>query len=299
MLTATLLRTLKGCPLSVLMALALAGGPVSAEWIERTTGYSDKTVGSALQFLLENQFCTRNERYGWQIAAGMMQLPLVTPELPEPPAAAPAEPTAVEKDPENFRVGEFPTPTSLVVVVNPESSTREENLATSQNDPEKFRVEQNLAECDAWGIREPARSELAKLAHVRVELIRAHCKNCKNMGQAIYRIRRDWAAPVEKPETTLPVASEIEGDDETADVVATDWWKILAERISELMPRAEFLSYVPRSAPAWRDGPSLVVVVGNPMVEEVILKHISRAELNNLVKEISQDSAQILKFERS
>ncbi|MEN6621086.1 MAG: DnaA N-terminal domain-containing protein [Smithella sp.] len=81
-LTTMMLRTLKGAPLSVLMALALSRQPVGAKWICRQTGYAIDTVHESLLFLEENQFATRNGRYAWQIANGVEQLPFAAP-LPD------------------------------------------------------------------------------------------------------------------------------------------------------------------------------------------------------------------------
>jgi len=41
-------------------------------------------------------------------------------------------------------------------------------------------------------IREPARSRLARLAHVTPELIEYHCATAPNSGMAIYRIEHGW-----------------------------------------------------------------------------------------------------------
>jgi hypothetical protein len=48
-----------------------------------------------------------------------------------------------------------------------------------------------LAALDAGGIREPARSRLARCEHVTVELIEYHTQTA-SAGQAIYRIEHNW-----------------------------------------------------------------------------------------------------------
>ncbi len=75
--TSSTIRTLKGAPLSCLMLLALAGQPVSAEYLERNSGYSDKPVLAALRLLEEYGLISQNGRYAWQISDGAKQLPLI------------------------------------------------------------------------------------------------------------------------------------------------------------------------------------------------------------------------------
>ena len=67
------------------MALMFATQPVGKEWLSRVTGYSDKPVASALDYLLEIGFVTCSGRYeSWQIKQNVFQFPLalVNP-LPE------------------------------------------------------------------------------------------------------------------------------------------------------------------------------------------------------------------------
>ena len=87
-LTVEKIRTLKGAPLSILMALALTRQPVTGEWLQAVTGYSDKSVSSGLKALQEFGYITRNGRYAWQLAGDVKQLPL-TLEFPEGGATIP------------------------------------------------------------------------------------------------------------------------------------------------------------------------------------------------------------------
>ncbi len=209
-LTAAMLRTLKGSPLSVLMALALTRQPVGSEWLQTATGYSDKSIQTGLNVLVEFGLVTRNGRYAWQIAAGVEQLPLMAPELDEPqpqanqPTEEPAGDDETPEDPgresENFRVGEFPTPAPLA------SSSFNQSLESGDNLPPDSRAgeSENFRVLDELGIREPARSRLARLAHVTPRLIRYHCATAENFGQAIYRIEHDWGVPDGWKESPLP-----------------------------------------------------------------------------------------------
>lgn len=73
------LRALKGAPLSCLFALMFANQPVGKAWLSRMTGYSDKPVAAALDYLLEMGFVTSNGRYeAWQLNSQAIQLPLMS-----------------------------------------------------------------------------------------------------------------------------------------------------------------------------------------------------------------------------
>lgn len=70
-----LVRALKGAPLSVLFALFLLKQPVTQEFLERTTGYTDKPVSQALAYLQENGLIQKVAR-GWLLTGEARQLPL-------------------------------------------------------------------------------------------------------------------------------------------------------------------------------------------------------------------------------
>ncbi len=77
------LRALKGAPLSCLFALMFANQPVGKAWLSRMTGYSDKPVAAALDYLFEMGYVTSNGRYeSWQINSQAIQLPLMTLDTP-------------------------------------------------------------------------------------------------------------------------------------------------------------------------------------------------------------------------
>lgn len=281
-LTTTLLRTLKGAPISVYLALILAQQPVSAEWVARTTGYTDKPVLSALKFLEENHLVTRNERYGWQSAAGVQQLPIMTPART---LDAQAEKSDLLEDSELFRVGIIPSPLASSSLTSKES--REENLLATSNDPENFRVAQNLAECDRQKIHEPARSRMARQNGVTPELIRAHCKSCANRGQAIYRIEHGWPAPVAvSTETHQAADPEVEYPDDF-DETAAAWWDALVDILRDRLPRIIFDTWVQADAQARQAGDALLVLASNPAIADVLTRHIGAAELNALAQTAS------------
>jgi hypothetical protein len=71
-----MVRELKGAPLSIIIALGLVHQCTSQEWLERTTGYTDKPVSQALQYLREAGLVDETPS-GWQLAkAKANQVPL-------------------------------------------------------------------------------------------------------------------------------------------------------------------------------------------------------------------------------
>jgi hypothetical protein len=79
-----LIHELKGAPLAILITLSLVRQPVTKEWLERTTGYTDKPVSQALAYLTENGLALGTQT-GWQLTESARELPLFhTPQaVPE------------------------------------------------------------------------------------------------------------------------------------------------------------------------------------------------------------------------
>jgi hypothetical protein len=61
-----LIHELKGAPLAILITLSLVRQPVTKEWLERTTGYTDKPASQALAYLTENGLALGTQA-GWQL----------------------------------------------------------------------------------------------------------------------------------------------------------------------------------------------------------------------------------------
>jgi hypothetical protein len=216
MLTVSAVRMLKGVPLAVVVLLRLAqedgSGPVNQEWLERYSGYTDKPVSQALRYLLEMGEVTRNDRGMWQLAGETRQLPLAAERLDE-------------------RVGNIPTHPSS------SSSGLIDSIldgSTTSHESEIFRL--NLAALDAAGIREPARSDLARLAHVTPELVQAHVRECGSLGLAIYRIKNDWK-PKHTPMATRNVIEEEEEaaplPEPAAEVEDAGWRAVMGQLAEE------------------------------------------------------------------
>lgn len=90
-------RALKGAPLSIVIVLMLQQGrSVSHSFLCRETGYSDRTVTAALEYLKDAQIVTRTGHSGFMLTGNNYQLPLMWDEPaeaanPSPAIAAPAE----------------------------------------------------------------------------------------------------------------------------------------------------------------------------------------------------------------
>lgn len=186
MFTVSMVRLLKGCPLACVFALMIAQqdrlGAQGAEWLERATGYTDKPVSQALLFLQEQGVISRNGRYLWQLCGEFVQLPLGRVQLLDGLEAK--------------GVGNIPThpssSSSRYIDSNlSESTTTSQTLSAAES--EKFRLDEGvLAALDVAKIREPARSRLAGLEWVTVELIEYHMRTAEKPGLAIYRIKNNW-----------------------------------------------------------------------------------------------------------
>ena len=95
-----MVRELKGAPLSIIMVLSLVQQRVSQEYLERSTGYTDKPVSQALAYLQEIGLADHT-RSGWQlIKSDRIQLPL-------PLALEGEEIEQAEPVPENKTVNEL------------------------------------------------------------------------------------------------------------------------------------------------------------------------------------------------
>lgn len=297
-LTTAMLRALKGSPISVLMALALAGQPVTVSWLEAITGYTDKSVSRALQALQEFGLITRNGRYAWQLAGGVVQLPLMVPELDEP--EEPQEPPSGEpptetidgeaRDPEKFRLGKIPSPALLA------SSGFNQNLDSSINqplarqpaDPVNFRV--NSRELEQGGIREPARSRLAALAHVTPRLVRYHCATAPNSGLSVYRIEHgwpvpeDWVDPAEIDPPDDPPAARQGGDLRPAPAEMVERFDAAISALGGELSRADWATWVqPLELAGVDPGGALVARIGNHVAARWLEDHNIQSTLEGLL----------------
>jgi hypothetical protein len=218
--TIDLVRDLKPNSAKILLLLILSAQPQNAKYLEDFSQLSDKTVAKALRDLEHRRLVTRNGRYSWQLSTYATQLPLMAQTRLEPPAGAdeacdpspialtgaPAGPVAGD-DPEsnaseekgeseNFRLGISDSSSSSRSLIKDSKNPVKDLPLASRPDPEILRV--LLAAMDEWGIREPARSDIARMPGMTLARIDYHCGTRDNSGhviprgQAIYRIKNNW-----------------------------------------------------------------------------------------------------------
>jgi hypothetical protein len=177
----TFVRSMKGAPISILVACMFARKALSNLELQMWTNYNDEAITKAARLLCTMGWLTAVGRQGpWSLSEGR-QLPLmdIADELV---AVAGSDPV-------------FPDRRS--------SSSQRDFEVTSYLPQEQEEGERSgfsgslLAALDAANIKEPKRSELARLAHVTPDLIAAHVEAAKRegfpLGTAIYRIQYDWA----------------------------------------------------------------------------------------------------------
>lgn len=74
----TTIHKLKGSPFTLLIALAVCGGPMNNQEFQLVTGYSAGTVTTALKKLTLHRMVVDTGKSGWALSDGMRQLPLFT-----------------------------------------------------------------------------------------------------------------------------------------------------------------------------------------------------------------------------
>jgi hypothetical protein len=176
-------------------------------------------------------------RYTYQIADGVQQLPLMVMELddgedePEPENVIDSEfrsqklraedapqsnlsdeseirsqkmrPNSTNKPPNSARSQKFrarsqnlrPAPlASSTTNLNQESKDLKLLASTPVS-----KKQQEILDClDRYGVREPTRSNLARMEHVSAALIDFHFHTAPNIRLAIYRIKNNWEIEQEK-----------------------------------------------------------------------------------------------------
>ncbi len=200
--TIEMLRTLKGAPLAVLLALALARQPAGAEYLARVTGYSDKPTGQALKLLSEYGLVTCNGRNAWQIAGGAVQLPFI---LPEGTSQEP-EVTKVKS-----RKNSDSAATTAATAIVESRGVRSAAAVINENESEKFRL--NLRTLNEFGIYEPKASEIAAKDWVTPDYIRRHAEHGDRRGDStglvIHRMLSADPAPLSEAEKTREYYREL------------------------------------------------------------------------------------------
>jgi predicted transcriptional regulator len=240
-----MVRSLKGAPLSVLVIMMLNPQPITVLFLERSTGYTDETIRKALQLLEEYQLITHNNRYSWQLASGAMQLPLMNYEEIESESVKVDNCTPERNQSEDEKTV-FPLSSSSCIkqeleLINPLLDSR-----STEN--ENFGIAENRAECDRFGIREPAKSKLSRAERVTSVLIRYHCLTAPNTGAAIYRIEHGWKI---KPGWIDPDLASVgaqtflpEPENEPEDLPEFRMWEQIREELRVTLRKVDFQTWV-------------------------------------------------------
>jgi len=184
------LRALKGAPLSCLFALMFANQPVGKAWLSRMTGYSDKPVAAALDYLNEMGYVTSNGRYeSWQINTAAIQLPLMTLDT------SPSEKALGTSDKSSRNFSDS-IPTTATALIGKENDNRVEAVEESKRS-RNFSDSRKLLR--SANVGEPMASVLADLDHITPYYIAGHILKAKQdgikIGLLIHRIRSADPAP--------------------------------------------------------------------------------------------------------
>lgn len=221
MIPDAMIRTLKGPALAILLLLMNHPHEIlSAEFIERNSGYGDEAVQRGLLLLRDYRLVNRINRYNWQLAGDQQQLPLgeyqLEAEIDSGKTGVPqgqstdfepgTEAESVEDLPKSaIDSGKTGVPLRKMAGTPEKPESRDSSSSRSLNLINQEKQDLLLARNDGSpktranftaltenGVREPARSRLAGLGHVTVELIAHHCETAQTIGQAIYRIEHGW-----------------------------------------------------------------------------------------------------------
>jgi hypothetical protein len=166
----SILRELKGSPLSCLLALMIAGGAVSEKWIMAATGYAQGAVRLGLLHLETIQLAGQSSRYsGWCLTDGARQIPLLA-ELET--LSAGTAPAAITNETRESRLTTLPgsattTTSDVVETLNTEEKAAEEERESRLT---------TLAALQTAGIMGKKAVELANLPHVTPEFVQAHAR---------------------------------------------------------------------------------------------------------------------------
>jgi len=171
----------KGAALAILIILFFEKKPVGAEYLQRWSGYSDKPVSDALQFLSEPgiDLVTRTGRCAWQLTSYARQMPLMQ---------------ALDASSGTRNFSESPTTTTTII------EGKGDKVGSSSSSSNTTR---NFSECVkllmAAGIGHPTCDRLAKLPWISIDYINAHVEYARktNIDTAllIHKMRCQDAAP--------------------------------------------------------------------------------------------------------
>ena len=163
-----------------------ANQPVGKEWLARVTGFSDKPVSSAMDYLLEMGFVTNAGRTeSWELNQEIKQLAIGNPEL------------LLESSRNNSDSN--PTTTALIK----DSNNKQEKAVVAEEVVEQEIIhsdfEESLEIIKSAGIGEPMASRLARMHHINPYYLIAHVLQAQrdetNIRLLIHRLKSRDPSP--------------------------------------------------------------------------------------------------------
>jgi hypothetical protein len=287
-LTLQVISALRGAPITVYMVMFVTRVPVDQGFIRRHARYTDPIVHDALDLLFDYGLITKAGRYTWQLADGVQQLPLMALEIDAVNATEPEEQPDEPKmtvDGDCFDAGEVEdkpasknASSSKYFRAGDSSSSRSISRESSKDSQpldsrasSKF-FSANCAALDQAGIREPARSRLAKLAHVTPDLIAYHCESSKSTGQAVYRIEHNWKMEQKAPVQPYlcPDRSEVEREENPE---AGELWENALLHLAETVPKGDLINWIQGARALRLENGELTLMALNPFAGEHLLRY--------------------------
>lgn len=179
----TFVRSCKGAPISVLVALSFLRRPATSLELQQWTGYKDDNITLATRLLAEMGWLEAiTPRGPWALAEGK-QLPLGA---------------FIEGDSDLIGTITATTTTEIKSIAERVGSSKSKAARTPNKSEsvvrENPRYEENIVACRGAGIGFPTRETLSDLPHVTPDLIRAHVHALargESIGLAILRIREN------------------------------------------------------------------------------------------------------------
>lgn len=169
-----IVRELKGAPLSILIALTMVHQRVTQEWLERSTGYTDKPVSQALAYMQEHGLVDHTSA-GWMLTGQARQLPLPLALLPEEGGAEEKPDTDDPSRNNSDSLNNIITITDSLNQQKEESNSNNtppsRNFSDSDGSPPDY--EATIQELKAAGVVGPRLVKLARLPHVSPAYVRA------------------------------------------------------------------------------------------------------------------------------
>jgi len=193
--TISLIRELRGSPLTVLVAILLLEHsgqvPVTAQLLKDVTGYKDHTITDSLRALESptRQLVTRVTG-GWRLTDGF-QLPLSIQNRD----IRGFDPSSSSSSSSRFEESNDP-------LLPPPDENREYRDSYQVSAKSKAARQACKVACTTMGIHNPAADQISALVWTTPEYIHDHVAEVLRCGQviglAIWRIKNQWDAPIDK-----------------------------------------------------------------------------------------------------